>query len=174
MVHFAENSACRRRWLLDYFGEQFDEPTAAAATIASTARDLRWHHRRAKFLSCIYRVRQKTGFTFGLNHIVEVLLGADSEAVRKWGHHEITVYGIGRDQPLRVAGLRPRTDPPRPHRAGPRQVCHCHPFRRRHRRIACPTPSPSRATWRTARSPAAGRPPQPPVRSRATNASSRS
>ena len=26
-----------------------------------------------------------------------MLIGADSEAIRKWGHHEISAYGIGRD-----------------------------------------------------------------------------
>jgi superfamily II DNA helicase RecQ len=50
-----------------------------------------------KFLSCVYRIRQKSGFGFGLNHVVEVLIGADSEAIRKWGHQEISAYGIGRD-----------------------------------------------------------------------------
>jgi ATP-dependent DNA helicase RecQ len=42
-------------------------------------------------------VRQKTGFGFGLNHIIEVLIGADTDAVRKWRHEEISAYGIGRE-----------------------------------------------------------------------------
>ena len=50
-----------------------------------------------KFLSCVYRVQQKSGFAFGLNHIVEVLTGADTEKVRKWGHDEISTYGIGKE-----------------------------------------------------------------------------
>ncbi|MEO5721911.1 MAG: HRDC domain-containing protein, partial [Chthoniobacterales bacterium] len=35
--------------------------------------------------------------SFGLNHIVEVLTGADTEAVRTRGHNEVSTYGIGRD-----------------------------------------------------------------------------
>jgi len=50
-----------------------------------------------KFLSCVLRVHQKSGFAFGLNHIVEVLTGADTEAVRQRGHNEISTYGIGKE-----------------------------------------------------------------------------
>src|SRR6185436_12940463 len=50
-----------------------------------------------KFLSCILRVQQKSGFAFGLNHIVEVLTGADTEAIRERRHNELSTYGIGRE-----------------------------------------------------------------------------
>ena len=48
-----------------------------------------------KFLSCVYRIREKSGFGVGINHIVEVLTGAETEKVRKFGHHELSTYGIG-------------------------------------------------------------------------------
>ena len=48
-----------------------------------------------KFLSCVYRIREKSGFGVGVNHIVEVLTGAETEKVRKFGHHELSTYGIG-------------------------------------------------------------------------------
>jgi hypothetical protein len=48
-----------------------------------------------KFLSCVYRIREKGGFGVGMNHIVEVLTGADTEKVRKFGHQSLSTYGIG-------------------------------------------------------------------------------
>jgi ATP-dependent DNA helicase RecQ len=48
-----------------------------------------------KFLSCVHRVYAKNGFGFGLNHIVEVLMGAKTEAVRQRGHDQLSTYGIG-------------------------------------------------------------------------------
>jgi ATP-dependent DNA helicase RecQ len=48
-----------------------------------------------KFLSCIYRVHQKHGFGFGLNHIVDILGGADTEPIRKRGHDQLSTYGVG-------------------------------------------------------------------------------
>ncbi len=48
-----------------------------------------------KFLSCVYRIREKSGFGVGLQHVVEVLRGADTEKVRKFGHQSLSTYNIG-------------------------------------------------------------------------------
>jgi ATP-dependent DNA helicase RecQ len=50
-----------------------------------------------KFLSCVYRIREKSGFGVGLNHVVEVLTGADTEKIRKWNHAQLSTYGIGKE-----------------------------------------------------------------------------
>jgi ATP-dependent DNA helicase RecQ len=50
-----------------------------------------------KFLSCVYRIREKTRFGVGLNHVVEVLTGADTEKIRKWDHGQLSTYGIGKE-----------------------------------------------------------------------------
>ena len=42
-------------------------------------------------LSCVYRVGQ----SFGMAHVVDVLVGADSEKVRARGHDALSTYGIG-------------------------------------------------------------------------------
>jgi ATP-dependent DNA helicase RecQ len=39
----------------------------------------------------------KSGFGFGVNHIVDVLRGADTEAIRQRNHNELSTYGIGRE-----------------------------------------------------------------------------
>jgi ATP-dependent DNA helicase RecQ len=51
-----------------------------------------------KFLSCVYRLHEKHGFGFGLNHVVNVLLGADNDAIRQRRHHELSTFGIGRER----------------------------------------------------------------------------
>jgi len=48
-----------------------------------------------KFLSCVYRIHEKSGFGVGITHIVEVLTGADSEKVRKFAHQTLSTYNIG-------------------------------------------------------------------------------
>ena len=52
-----------------------------------------------KFLSCVYRIREKSGFGVGLQHVVEVLCGADTEKVRKFGHQSLSTYNIGGEHP---------------------------------------------------------------------------
>ena len=50
-----------------------------------------------KLLSSIYRCRQASGFGFAATHIVDVLRGKLTDKVRKFGHHELSTFGIGAD-----------------------------------------------------------------------------
>ena len=98
MVHYAEARECRRTTLLRYFGEERPNESCNGCDNCLTPRETFDGTIAAqKFLSCVHRVRAKSGFSFGLNHIVEVLTGADTEAVRSRGHNELSTYGIGSD-----------------------------------------------------------------------------
>lgn len=111
MVHYAETRECRRAMLLRYFGEEY---SAGDQTIGSHGAPLQiscdgcdncLQPRETfdgtipaqKLLSCVHRVRARSGFAFGLNHVVDVLRGADTEAIRQRGHNEISTYGIGKE-----------------------------------------------------------------------------
>ena len=39
-------------------------------------------------------VLARTGERFGAEHVVDVLLGADTERVRRWDHDRLTTYGL--------------------------------------------------------------------------------
>jgi ATP-dependent DNA helicase RecQ len=100
MVHYAECSSCRRRELLGYFGEQFEQKNCEGCDNCLSPRATYDGTLSAqKFLSCIYRIRQHSGFEFGMNQIVVVLTGAETraetEGIRKWGHEKLSTYGIG-------------------------------------------------------------------------------
>ncbi len=100
IVHYAESSGCRRAELLDYFGEKFPSANCGAcdncleprATYDGTVV-------AQKFLSCLYRIAQNSDFNVGLNHVIEVLTGADTEKITRWGHDRLTTYGIGKELP---------------------------------------------------------------------------
>ncbi|MEY2407538.1 MAG: ATP-dependent helicase RecQ [Verrucomicrobiota bacterium] len=99
IVHYAEDAGCRRASLLRYFGEEFPGPDCGACDNCLVPRDTYDGTLAAqKLLSCVYRIREKSGFGVGLGHVVEVLTGADTERIRKWGHRELSTYGIGSDQ----------------------------------------------------------------------------
>jgi len=98
MVHYAECSACRRSELLAYFGEEFSANDCGACDNCLSPRATFDGTLAAqKFLSCVYRIREKNGFGVGLNHVVEVLTGADTEKIRKWGDAQLSTYGIGKE-----------------------------------------------------------------------------
>jgi ATP-dependent DNA helicase RecQ len=96
IVHYAESSGCRRAELLAYFGETFPLDNCGACDNCLEPRETYDGTIVAqKFLSCIYRIAQNSRFGVGLNHIIEVLTGADTEKIRRWGHDRLTTYGIG-------------------------------------------------------------------------------
>ncbi|MDQ3116382.1 MAG: HRDC domain-containing protein, partial [Verrucomicrobiota bacterium] len=96
MVHYAETRECRRTTLLRYFGEERpNEPCNGCDNCLNPPETFDGTVAAQKFLSCVLRVQQKSGFAFGLNHIVEILTGADTEAIRQRGHNELSTYGIG-------------------------------------------------------------------------------
>ena len=109
MVHYAESRECRRTVLLKYFGESYP---AEAETVGGQRPPLQSSCESCdnclqpretfdgtvqaqKFLSCVYRIHARHGFGFGLGHIVDVLRGADTEAIRQRGHDQLSTYGIG-------------------------------------------------------------------------------
>lgn len=100
MVHYAEASNCRRAELLNYFGEDYAEPDCGGCDNCLSPRaTFDGTISAQKFLSCVYRIREKTRFGVGLNHIVEVLTGADTEKIRRWNHHLLSTYNIGHEHP---------------------------------------------------------------------------
>jgi ATP-dependent DNA helicase RecQ len=98
MVHYAESAECRRTALLEYFGETFPHENCGACDNCLSPRETFDGTLAAqKFLSCVYRIREHGRFGVGLNHVIEVLTGADTEKIRKWGHELISTYGIGKE-----------------------------------------------------------------------------
>ena len=98
MVHYSESAECRRASLLEYFGEIFPHENCGACDNCLYPRETYDGTVAAqKFLSCIYRIRERGGFAVGLNHVVEVLTGADTDKIRSWGHNQISTYGIGKE-----------------------------------------------------------------------------
>ena len=50
-----------------------------------------------KLLSCIYRVEQASGISFGTGHILDILRGKTSDKIVQYGHDQLSTFGIGAD-----------------------------------------------------------------------------
>ncbi|MBU6303190.1 MAG: DNA helicase RecQ [Verrucomicrobia bacterium] len=96
MIDYAESPECRRRVLLGYFGEVWPGDNCGSCDICLGTRESFDATLEAKkFLSCLFRIREKSRFDLGMTHVVEVLTGANTEKIRKWGHQALSTYGIG-------------------------------------------------------------------------------
>jgi ATP-dependent DNA helicase RecQ len=99
MLDFAATTHCRRSHLLRYFGEE-----TVAYQCGNCDNCLQPPERvdgtefARKLLSCVYRVREHSGFSSGAHHIVDVLLGKRTEKVTAWGHDRLSTFGIGAEQ----------------------------------------------------------------------------
>ncbi|NBC87006.1 MAG: DNA helicase RecQ [Bacteroidetes bacterium] len=96
---YCETTDCRRRVILNYFGEN-DLPKNCGNCDNCLRTVDTWGGTVAaqKVLSCIAR----TGQRFGASHVTDVLRGADTEKVRKFGHQNVSTYGIGADRSKRA------------------------------------------------------------------------
>ena len=96
IVHYAESSGCRRAELLQYFGETFPLNNCGACDNCAEPREsFDGTIVAQKFLSCVFRIQQASRFGAGLNHVIEVLTGAKTDKITRWGHDQLSTYGIG-------------------------------------------------------------------------------
>ena len=92
LLGLCEAGSCRRVRLLAYFDEAaapcgncdvcLEPPQVWDGTVAAQ-----------KALSCVYR----TGQRFGAAHLIDVLLGKETERVLQWGHGGLSTFGIGKE-----------------------------------------------------------------------------
>ena len=94
LVSYCEGNVCRRRLLLAYFGEIFNEPNCGGCDVCLEPKE-RFDGTipAQKILSCVYRVNER----FGINYIVDVLLGSKNQKVVQNRHDTIKTYGIGKE-----------------------------------------------------------------------------
>ena len=93
LVGLCEAVECRRRILLNYFGETLAEPCGNCDTCLTPVATWDGSVAAQKAMSCIYR----TGQRFGVSHLVDVLLGHNNTRIRELGHQRLSTYGIGKD-----------------------------------------------------------------------------
>jgi ATP-dependent DNA helicase RecQ len=89
---FCAGVHCRHRKLSEYFGQTYPGPNCEACDVClNEVEGLADATVTAqKILSCVARAGER----FGAEHIVDVLLGADTERVRRWRHEELSTYGL--------------------------------------------------------------------------------
>ena len=102
MVNFASGNSCRRKALLNYFGEKYEAGTGEAD--GSWCCDICSNLREAKpltdmtipiqkFLCCILRTKSR----FGAAYVIDVLLGSHNKRILENGHNMISTFSIGNE-----------------------------------------------------------------------------
>ncbi len=102
LLSLAEATDCRRARLLFYFGEQVASDDQLPNYRCNNCDNclspaITWDASQAaqKLLSCIYRVQQATGISFGAGHIIDILRGKVTDKVTQFNHQSLSTFGIG-------------------------------------------------------------------------------
>lgn len=93
---YCETASCRRQILLRYFGDD-GQPCGNCDTCINPPKTIDGTLQAQKILSCIIRTKEM----FGSQYIIQVLLGKDDERIKKFGHDQLTTFGIGKEHTLK-------------------------------------------------------------------------
>ena len=93
MLALCEVTGCRRQVLLNYFDEPLDQPCGHCDLCLEPASTWDGTEAARKALSCVYR----SGQNFGVAHLVDILLGKSTEKITRFGHDQLSTWGIGKD-----------------------------------------------------------------------------
>jgi ATP-dependent DNA helicase RecQ len=96
MYGFCVRPECRHRYLSHYFAQEYRQPNCGACDyclgeVETVEEPLLVGQ---KVLSCVVRVKER----FGAAHIVEILKGNATPAIEKWGHDQLSTFGLLRDE----------------------------------------------------------------------------
>ncbi len=93
MLGLCEITTCRRESLLNYFGDAQTQPCGNCDTCLEPVDTWDGTEVARKALSAVFR----TGQRFGVNHLIDVLRGADNSKVFQFGHQHLPTYGVGKE-----------------------------------------------------------------------------
>ncbi len=97
MAKYCRGALCRHKALVQHFGQTYDTPNCGACDIClgDTQEVPDAVVVAKKILSCVARVKE----SFGIAHVIDVLRGADTAAIRQRGHQELSTYGLLKNVP---------------------------------------------------------------------------
>ncbi|MFZ4637702.1 MAG: DNA helicase RecQ [Pirellulales bacterium] len=92
MRRYAQAARCRHAALSEYFGQGYSAPSCGACDVClgETENLPDATVVAQKILSCVARVQER----FGVRHVCEVLRGANTDAVRRFGHERLSTFGL--------------------------------------------------------------------------------
>lgn len=94
-VSYAETSLCRRKVLLHYFGENYDEENCGACdNCLFPKKEFEGKEYLIDALNVILEVKEK----FKVDHMVNILLGETDSMIKSYHHDELESFGVGSEK----------------------------------------------------------------------------
>ncbi|MFM8573371.1 MAG: DNA helicase RecQ [Pirellula sp.] len=89
---FCKRPVCRHRRIVEYFGQTYPSDNCGACDVCLGELDVVKDSKviAQKILSCVHRMGER----FGMNAIIDVLVGSNSKEIKSRGHESLSTFGI--------------------------------------------------------------------------------
>jgi ATP-dependent DNA helicase RecQ len=91
-IAYAESSVCRRKLLLHYFGEVYHEENCACC---DNCLHPKTKFEGTEFIEIVLEAVQETKEQFKASHLIQIIVGKPTAAIKSFKNHELNVYGKG-------------------------------------------------------------------------------
>ena len=98
MSMYAESSVCRRKQLLHYFGEIYDESNCGKTMWCDVCKYPPEKYEGQEYVSIVLNAAKETEERFGLKHLSDVIRGVENQYVKSYKHNQLPSFGIGKDE----------------------------------------------------------------------------
>ncbi len=94
-VSYAESAMCRRRQLLHYFGEKYDENNCGNCDNCVNPRE---QFEAKGYIVTMLKALEAIGSGFKSEYLEGLLMGKASNLLKSYNHHQLPFFGVGREK----------------------------------------------------------------------------
>jgi ATP-dependent DNA helicase RecQ len=97
MSMYSESSVCRRKQLLHYFGEKYDESSCGKTMWCDVCKYPPETYEGKDYVAMVLEATKETDERFGLKHISDVIRGVENPHVKSYKHNELSIFAKGKE-----------------------------------------------------------------------------
>ncbi|WP_207422635.1 DNA helicase RecQ [Desertivirga brevis] len=95
VIDYAESSVCRRKQILHYFGENFNE--AGCGEMCDNCRATKTHFDGSEKLQLVLKLIEEFGEKFDDHHIINFMMGEDTSQISAYDQNRHPLFGSGKE-----------------------------------------------------------------------------
>ncbi|OYD42567.1 DNA helicase RecQ [Sphingobacterium cellulitidis] len=96
VIDYSESAVCRRKQILHYFGEKFDE--TGCNSMCDNCRAAKTYFDAEQPLLTVLNFIKEEGDKFDDQHIINMLIGQNNQPISKYKHDTHALFGSGKEQ----------------------------------------------------------------------------
>ncbi len=98
MASYAESAVCRRKQLLHYFGEIYQDQNCSETKWCDNCRYPKEKFDGMNYVLTGLTAADQTKERFGIKHLTNVITGVNCQYVKSYSHNKLSVFGVGENE----------------------------------------------------------------------------